>query len=509
MSHLTLIRPPEVSSRNAYSAGVVPPLGLAYVAAALEAAGHEVAVIDALGEAPLARGASAHPKLATFGLSIPQILERVPARTEGIGLSVMFSQQWPDVEALVRALGQRFPGVPLFAGGEHVTATWEYLLATCPELTLCVLGEGEETAVDVAGWIAGRRALALLRGVAYRKDGRPHRAEPRARIRAVDEIPRPAWHLFPMEAYLGQGFGHGVHLGRSMPILATRGCPYQCTFCSSPEMWTTRYSVRRVGLLVDEIEDYVRRFQASNIDFYDLTAIVKRAWVLEFCAEIERRGLRITYQLPSGTRSEALDAEVLAALYRTGCRNITYAPESGSPRILKQIKKKVKPERLLGSMRAAKRLGIHVKANLMIGFPEETRADIWQTLGFGLRAAWAGVDDLPLFPVIPYPGTELYRQLVAEGTLPSPDNDYFAQLGYADLTEALSLSKHVGKLEMTAYRALGMTAFYLTGYLRHPTRPLRLLYNLLRGRSETVLEQRLSELVRQHRGRRPEAPRAA
>jgi anaerobic magnesium-protoporphyrin IX monomethyl ester cyclase len=501
MSHITLIRPPEASSRHAYSAGVVPPLGLSYVAAALVAAGHDVTVIDALGEAPLASAPSVHPKLVLRGLTIEEIVRRLPTDTDGVGLSVMFSQGWPDADALVTAIRRARPDVPIFAGGEHTTASWSYILETCDALTVCVLGEGEETAVELANWIGGRGTLTAIRGIAYRHDGRPRRNEPRARIRAIDEIPLPAWHLFPIEAYLSHGLGHGVNRGRSMPILATRGCPYRCTFCSSPEMWTTRYTMRSVAAVVDEIEDYVTRYRAANIDFYDLTAIIGRKWILEFCHELARRRVRVTYQLPTGTRSEALDAEVLDALFRTGCRNITYAPESGSPRTLKLIKKHVKPERLLGSMRTACQRGIHVKANLMIGFPDETRRDVLETLRFGLRAAWAGVDDIVLFPVSPYPGTDLYRELVAAGALDPPSNEYFASLGYADLTATVSFSKHFGSIEMNVYRVVGMSAFYLTGYLRHPTRPLRAARNLARGVSETVLEQRLSELVARRRSR--------
>src|SRR5690606_4359192 len=116
--------------------------------------------------------------------------------------------------------------------------------------------------------------------------------------------------------------------------------------------------MRAVADVVDEIAGYVQRYQVSNIDFEDLTAIIRRDWILAFCAELKRRDVRITYQLPSGTRSEALDAEVLQALVESGCRNITYAPESGSPRTLGLIRKKLRPERVLHSMRIAKDLGI-------------------------------------------------------------------------------------------------------------------------------------------------------
>ena len=493
MARLTLIRPPAVSSLHAFSVAVVPPLGLALVAAALEAVGHRVDVIDALGEAPCAGYPSAHPLLIAHGLTIEEIVARIPSDVQGIGVSVMFSQQWPHVAAILRAVRAVFPSVPIFVGGEHATATWEYLLEKCPQVTLCALGEGEEAAVDIAAWITGQRSLDDIPGIAFRRHGLAHRTGPRRRMRDVDAIPRPAWHHFPLENYLSKGFGHGVNLGRSLPMLATRGCPYRCTFCSSPDMWTTRYYVRSVSSVVDEIADYVERYRISNIDFEDLTMFLDRDWILAFCAELERRDLRITFQLPSGTRSEALDAETLAALSRSGCRNLTYAPESGSPRTLKTIKKKVHPERVLESMRIAKQVGVNLKANLMIGFPNETRRDLLQTIGFGLRAAWMGVDDIPLFPFSPYPGTSLYEELRRDGRLPPLDDDYFAALGYMDIGLTTSMSRHIGTVELNVYRLLGMSAFYALGYARYPSRFLRTLRNVLAGRSETVLEQRLVE----------------
>jgi len=503
---IAIVRPPAVTSLHAYSHPVVPPLGAAYIAAALEAAGHAVTVVDALGEAPLARSPAAHPALLAHGLTIAEIVDRLPAEVDGIGVSVMFSQQWPHVAALIRALHQARPGAVIFVGGEHPTATWHDLLAHHPEVALCVLGEGEETAVEVARWIVAGGALDDIAGIAFRRDGVPVRTPARPRIRDVDRIPPPAWHLFPLENYLAAGYGHGVNRGRSLPLLATRGCPYRCTFCSSPEMWTTRYYKRDVARVVDEIAGYVERYGISNVDFEDLTAIIDRNWILAFCAELERRGLRITYQLPSGTRSEALDEEVLSALSRTGCRNITYAPESGSPATLARIKKKVHPERLLASMKTAKRLGVNVKANLMIGFPHERRRDVLRTIAFGARAAWLGVDDIPLFPFSPYPGTRLYDELAREGRVPALGDDYFAGLGYMDLVRTPSMSRHIGTLELSFYRTAGMALFYALSYARRPGRIARTARNVAAGRSDTVLEQRLVELAQ--RWFRPAAPAA-
>lgn len=496
MAHIVLLRPPAVSSLHAYSIGLVPPLGLAYIAAALESAGHRVTAIDALGESPFNVHPAAHPALLAHGLTIDEIVARVPFDAEGVGISVMFSQQWPHVDAIVRALAQARPGVKVFIGGEHATAGWQWILDSCPAVSLCVLGEGEETAVAVADWLDGRVPLEEISGIAFRRQDEAIRAERRSRIRQMEEISRPAWHLFPIENYLSMGLNHGVSIGRSMPILATRGCPYDCTFCSSPEMWTRRYTERPVTDVVNEIESYVRTYRITNIDFEDLTMIVRRRWILDFCRELSERKLNITFQLPTGTRSEALDEEVLIALRDAGCSNLTYAPESGSPSTLVAIKKKVNLDRMIASMETAKRIGLTTRVNVIIGFPEESRRELWQTLRYCARLSLLGIEDVPLFPFTPYPGTELFDNLQREGRLPAMSNDFLAQLGYQDFTTTKSYNRFISSAELNAYRVGGMASFILIGYARRPWRLLRTVRNLLNSRSETALEQRLLEAFR-------------
>jgi len=95
-------------------------------------------------------------------------------------------------------------------------------------------------------------------------------------------------------------------------------------------MWTTRWEARSPQLVFDEMLKYIKKYDAENFDFYDLTAIIKKQWMIEFCDLIIDSGLKFTWQLPSGTRSEAIDDEVVDRLWRSGCRNMNYAPESGS-----------------------------------------------------------------------------------------------------------------------------------------------------------------------------------
>jgi anaerobic magnesium-protoporphyrin IX monomethyl ester cyclase len=278
-------------------------------------------------------------------------------------------------------------------------------------------------------------------------------------------------------------------------MLATRGCPFRCTFCSSPAMWTTRYVVRPVEDIVDEIEHWIARYGIRNVDFEDLTAFIKRDWILAFCRELERRRVHITFQLPSGTRSEVLDREVLEALHRNGCSNLTYAPESGSVRTLVRIKKKIHLDRMLDSMRTAVDLGIVTKVNMVIGFPFEERRDVWQTIKFCLQMAWIGVEDIPLFPFIAYPGSAIYDDLEARGIAAPLNNEYFAALGFSNLRQNRTPSEHMSAAEITVYRTLGMILFIVAGYASHPSRFWRTARNLLRSRQESAVEERLDQLL--------------
>jgi anaerobic magnesium-protoporphyrin IX monomethyl ester cyclase len=495
--HVTLIRTPVVSSPGSFSAPVTPPVAVAYLAASLRAAGFDVAAIDALGEGIDQVLLYEEIPCRVRGLRIPEVIARIPAHTSLIGISCMFSQEWLFTRELVRAVARAFPGVPIVLGGEHPTAVPDFILRSTPEVTACAVGEGEATIVDLARHFPA--APEKVAGIVYRgPDGAPVRSGHRDRIRDVSSIPRPAWDLLPLEAYLSRPFASGTRAGRTMPILATRGCPYKCSFCSNAQMWTQRYFPRPPVEVVDEIEDYIRDYRVDSIEFYDLTAIVKKDWVIEFGRLLKERGLRISYSLPSGTRSEALDAEVTKVLAETGCRYLVYAAESGSPRILKYIRKQVKLPKMIESMRQAKKNGLSLRCNLMIGVPAETRRDAWRTLRFQTVLALIGVDDAPLYMFSPYPGSELYEELRRKGVIGELNDDYFRSLlCQMDLSTSSNYCENMGPRELAFYRFVGMSSFYALSYATRPWRVARSLLNIfVRGTTDTVFEQRLFERLR-------------
>jgi len=488
MMKVCLVRPSTITTADAVGEDAAPPLGIAYLAATLVQCGHDVTVVDALGEG--LRQYSRVAELPTglrHGLTDREVVERIPADTDVIGVSIMFSLEWPFTRQLLLEIRRVFPAAVIVAGGEHVTALPEFSLSTCPAIDYCVLGEGEQTLVDLLEAIDRHHDVAGLNGLCVRINGTPTRTASARRLRQLDAIPPPAWNLVPIESYLSHGVMTGVDYGRSMPMLASRGCPYQCTFCSNPVMWGPLWRARSPQDVVAELQDYAVRYRARNFDFYDLTAIVKRSWIVEFCSLLIERGLDITWQLPSGTRSEAIDEEVCRLLYRSGCRYVNYAPESGSEEILKKIKKRVKKPAMTASIRDALATGLNVKCNFILGFPGERLRHVWDTYRWIVTLAWLGVHDVSVFPFSPYPGSELFADLIAANRIDLNDDYFYSLSQYTDPRFMRSYGEHMSARLLRVLCLAGMAIFYSISAVRYPARVLQIAKYVRHNDAKTKL----------------------
>jgi anaerobic magnesium-protoporphyrin IX monomethyl ester cyclase len=483
---ITLINPPGIKTFSGLQMHTPnPPLGLAYIAAALREAGLEARVIDATGEALDA--VSPYPDRDDFmvqGLTLDEIVHRIDPDTDVVGISCMFSTLWPLTHRVADAVREKLPRALLVLGGEHGTAVPDHVLATSP-FDVVVLGEGEETFVELLRARAAGRPLDTVKGIALRGQGQVVNTGLSARRRDVDAIPLPAWDAFPIREYIARHQTNGINLGRSMPMLGTRGCPFQCTFCSNPAMWTQRWIARDPRRLADEMELYVRTYQVTNFDFQDLTAIVKRQWIVDFCRELIGRNLNITWQMPSGTRAEVFDVEVADLLYRSGCRALAFAPESGSPEILKKVKKQVDLDHMLTAMRAAVRRGLKLSCFIVIGFPDDTPATLRQTLSLIRRMAVLGVYDVAVSKFVPYPGSELFRRLQREGKLQLDDEFFVSPMDFYT-ARAPSYADGVSTRRLYWTMLWLFVNFYVISFGLRPWRVVRaLLRAAVTGREET------------------------
>ena len=406
---IQLIRPPAVESFRFATTSITLPIGLAYISSSLKEYGFKVEILDAVGEAPKNR--TGYYKGYLVGLGLKEIAEKINPNSKCIGISVIFTHEWPAVVKLISLIKEKFPNMPIILGGEHISAMPEFSLITS-NADYIVMGEGEETIIELIKAIKNRETFQKIEGIGYNINNQVVINNRRNRRQSIDKISYPDWDSFNVKGYYENRFVGGMYSDNlTIPILATRGCPYQCTYCSAPNMWLPLWIPRDPILVVDEIEYYVKKFGAGNFPFQDLTAIIKRDWIKAFCEELIKRELNINWQLPTGTRSEAIDSEIAFLIKKSGMISMAYAPESGSEETRKYIKKKMKTDRLFDSIDAAAQADLNVAVFLVIGFPHDLPKHLEENKNFVERLAKHGVTDLSVGFYMALPGTELFHSL--------------------------------------------------------------------------------------------------
>jgi len=263
-------------------------------------------------------------------------------------------------------------------------------------------------------------------------------------------------------------------------------------------MWGHKYKLRDIDDIIKEVKHYIKKYNITSIQLYDLTAIVSKDWIIKFCQSVIKEGIKLNWSLPSGTRSEALDKETLSLLKKIGCNYLVYAPESGSQKTLNIVKKQIQLKKITQSILEAKRQGLTLRANLIIAFPHERLWDIFKTLSYGLRLSIKGVDEVPLFIFYPYPGTEIFQKLLDKKKIVLND-DFFFKLNPLNSdylsTNVLSYNPHISARMLGIIRMIFMLMNYGIGYLFYPQRIFRTIKNLFsKGKATTVFEHRLKNL---------------
>lgn len=495
---VTLIRPPYVIPKASIFANKgVPALGLAYLSAITRRAGLEPYCIDSFARDMDRFTPIEGTNFIINGLTNTDTVGCIPKESKLIGLSCMFSSEWINTSKLIKEIKHKFPNALLVLGGEHVTADYEYILQNYPEVDYCILGEGEnkfysllEALKSQESFIKSTPGLTYLDDVTKKIISNPISY----RTKNIDEIPPPDWSGLNLEEFHSRLMGMSMMGKITIPMILSRGCPYQCTFCSSASMWTTRWVSRDIDQIVKEIKFYISEYKINHLDFFDLTAIVNKKWTQDFCKRMIDENLGITWSLPSGTRSEALTAETLYLIKKSGCTKITYAPESGSKIMSKKIKKKVNLENMLVSMRQAVKLGLVVKANIIFGFPDETNVDRLKNFFYIFKMALIGVHDVPCFAFTPYPGSELFDRLLREGKIKRDENYYemLAELVYTKPVNRKSWNENLSPKAVPLLSLGGMSFFYSLQFLFRPFRFFKLLKNMHKNTPQTMLEAALA-----------------
>ena len=424
-----------------------PSLGLAYLAAVSEQRGDEVQILD----------------MQVEDLPLQHVVSESPPDVVGItATTVQIESAWRIAHEL-----RQFTDAPVVLGGPHPTVLPAESVER-PEVDIVVRGEGELTWTELCEHLEKHESVEGVAGITYQQNGEVVHNPDRPVIDNVDSIPFPAYHLFRMERYSNLQPTLDDIDGPSYPMLGSRGCPYRCNYCSQilPRGWRPRSPES----VVSEWRWLVKELGAAEIGVLDDSFNIDRQRALAICDLIIAEGLNhVPWIMINGIRANLADEELLGRMREAGCLRTAFGVESGNQRILDEvIHKQLTLDQVRAAFQAARTVGMETIGFFIIGLPGETEETMEDTIRLACE----------LDPVVanfsmatPFPGTEMYDQVLQQGRLLVHNWEEFAFFENKAQFETDSMSAElVERKWREAYRR-----FYL--------RPHRIARTLVRKRT--------------------------
>lgn len=374
----------------------MPCIGLAYIAAILEKNEIHVEVIDDFAE----------------NLGLEKIISKVKEmKPDIVGISCLTpsASSAMKIAELIKEYDKR---IVVVFGNLHATLFADSILKK-GLVDIVVCGEGEYTILDVVNTLQNNERLEKVKGIKFRENGEIIKTEQRPLIENLDELPYPSWNLFPYKRYGALPF---VNIRKPiLGILSSRGCPYQCTFCSP--RYLRSYRRRDPKKIVDEIEFLIQHYGAKQIAFMDLIFPLTKEHGMKFCEEMISRNLNKEVVWTTETRVDGVDKELLQKMKEAGCGRLMFGIESGVQGLLNNVKKGFKIEDVRRAVKYAKEVSLATVGFFMLGLPGESKEMSMQTIQF---AKELDLDFAKFAITVPFPGSQLFDDLVAKGKL-NPD----------------------------------------------------------------------------------------
>ena len=431
---------------------ITPPLNLMYLASSLEKESYSVKIID---DDLLQQG---YEKIANQVEKINPPVVGVTAGTSTIKSALKY----------LELIKKNVPEVLTVIGGPHTTFMPYETLKDSEYLDVVVMGEGEETMVELTDHsIKNNQNIADIKGIVYRdsSSGKLKTTEKRSLIKDLDSIPFPARHLVPFSDY-------DATQDQTGGIITSRGCVYNCNYCSSSLIMGKKFRSRSPNNVVDEIEELIDTYHINDIGFMDDTFMLNKKRASEIADEIKTRDLDISFVASS--RVDRVDKDLLENLKSSGLKTIYYGVESGSQRILDLMKKGITLKNVEDAVRIAKDVNLDVLTSFILGYPGETEEDMDKTIDFSTKLD----SDYCQYSILtPFPGTPIYDDLIEKNLI---DNDEWNK--YTVLKPILKYSE-IGLSKKMVERKLA------TAYLKFYTRPKYLLKHryMIKVMLQTVL----------------------
>lgn len=420
---ICLINPPQILNKRFGKPFVFQPLGLLYVAAVLEKE-YSVEVIDASLEGW--RSMEEIDDKYHLGLSFDDIREKIKAIDPDIvGISVPFSINEASALSVASLAKDINKNIITILGGAHPSVHPEETLLS-DHVDFVVIGEGEHTTPELIKTLQGgsREKLKDVAGIGYKDGGRPVITPQRALIQDLDSIPFPARHLVPMEEYFNMmqvrkgARDMYTYSERWVSVISSRGCPFNCTFCSIHLVMGNKFRARSPENVMSELKQVINDYNVRHINFEDDNLTLNKSRVGHIFDLMIENKLDLTWSTPNGIRGDILDEELVRKMKDSGCKRVFVAPESGDQRVVNEIiGKRLDLKKIETAVTLFKKYGIIVDGSFVMGLIGETKNDIWTTIKYALRLKKLGMEAAGLHIATPYYGTKLYEQALQEGAL--------------------------------------------------------------------------------------------
>ena len=414
------------------------PLGLLYVAGAALKAGHDVKIIDCRLNAMDAEGLEALLKVERYDV---------------IGLGECYTALAHTVFRTARVCREVQPAAKLIVGGVHVTLFPRETLEACPELDICVSGEGEETFVELLDYLRTGGDLGEVKGIAYRSGSDILQTLPRGGVNDLADLPMLPYHLLDVPKYVPPPSNY-----TRLPtygFMVQRGCPFRCSYCDvRVHGRTMRYD--KVDRIVEHMKVLKEKYGAKGLLFHDSIMTVNRKFSAKLFEKMIEEKLSLNWTCY--TRVNSIDSELLDLMKRSGCWSISFGLESGNDVSLQRMHKQATCEDAVRAVAAVKKAGIQVIGSFILCLPGEDEEMSLRTIAFAQKLK---LDTAVFFLPVPFPGTELYDVCKEIGGV--QDNitweDYKQ---WMDPSNPLWINPLIGKERMIEIYNTAVREFYLS-----------------------------------------------
>ncbi|MDE0553002.1 MAG: radical SAM protein [Candidatus Poribacteria bacterium] len=355
---------------------------------------------------------------------------------------IVFCTTTPTIEAdtsMMKCIKEHFGSV-LIAFGPHTSAVPIESMEKFPDLDAVIIGEPEETVLQIAMQKGNR--LENVKGLCYRKNGHPICNTERRGVQNLDTLPYPAWDLLPLEKYCMPLTGD-----RYVLVEVNRGCPFKCDFCVVPITHGNKFRERDPIRVVDEIEFLIRHYKLSTFYLWGDTVTLDKRFMEAFCDEIIKRAILIRWI--SNSRAETINNQAFARkLKESGCWMLAMGVESSSDDIRERMQKCLQTQQIKQAFSLLRQVGIKSLAFFIFGHLGDTEASMQATSQF---ATSLDPDYASFYPAVPFPGTTLYEECLANGLLTSQDWSKYEYSHYVIKTQYLN-EHNVMQARSKAYR---------------------------------------------------------